>query len=384
VEFVDLLKVMVEKDASDLYIVAGSPAAYRVEGILQRVGEKPFAPQDVENLARSVLSENQWAEFGQNMEMDLVVSFPNLSRFRVNIYRQRGSIALVIRKIKYEIRGVDELGLPSILKEISLVKRGLVLVAGATGTGKSTTLAGMIDHRNSSGPGHIITIEDPIEYVHKHKQCLVSQRELGFDTRSFAEALKRAVRQAPDVILIGEIRDVESMEAAITFADTGHLCLASLHSANVMQSFERMLNFFPATRYPQVLMQLSLNLRAIIAQRLIPSLDGSRRFPIVEILLDTPRIKELIKAGEIATLRDAMEQGIHEGCQTFDQALFQLYQEGMITLDQALANADSANNLRLKIKLEGAKNQDTSTAGISEKSAGRTGPGRKDFVVKRS
>jgi twitching motility protein PilU len=233
----------------------------------------------------------------------------------------------------------------------------LVLVVGATGSGKSTTLAAMIDHRNSSGPGHIITIEDPIEFVHRHKKCIVTQRELGFDTHSFADALKHAVRQAPDVVLIGEIRDQESMEAAITFADTGHLCLGTLHSTNANQSFERILNFFPTERHAQVLMQLSLALRGVVSQRLIPSVDGIR-VPAIEILIDTPRIKDLIKQGEIGALKEAMEQGINEGCQTFDQALFGLYKEGKITIEQALANADSSNNLRLKIKLEGLSGDD--------------------------
>jgi twitching motility protein PilU len=384
-EVIDLLKVMVEKDASDLYLVAGSPPVYRIEGISRRIGEVPLAPQDIERLARSTMNDAQWTQFGDALEMDLVISLANLSRFRVNAFRQRGSTALVIRKVKFEIESIDDLGLPRVLKEISTLQKGLILVVGAAGTGKSTTLAAMIDYRNSSRPGHIITVEDPIEFVHKHKQCLVSQRELGFDTYSFGEALKHAVRQAPDVILIGEIRDTESMEAAISFADTGHLCLATLHSANAMQSFERVLNFFPATRHAQVLVQLSLNLRAIIAQRLIPSLDGAKRFAAVEVLLDTPRIRELIKTAEIDALRDAMDQGIHEGCQTFDQALFLLYKEGLITLDQALANADSANNLRLKIKLEGLKDREAAKAsGRSTESLADNSRARRDFVVKRS
>jgi len=384
-EIVDLLKVMVEKDASDLYLVAGSPPVYRIEGISRRVGEVPLTPQDIEGVARSTMNDAQWTQFGDALEMDLVISLANLSRFRVNAFRQRGSIGLVIRKVKFEIESIEDLGLPPILKEISALKKGLILVVGAAGTGKSTTLAAMIDYRNAHGPGHIITVEDPIEFVYKHKQCLVSQRELGFDTHSFGEALKHAVRQAPDVILIGEIRDTESMEAAISFADTGHLCLATLHSANAMQSFERVLNFFPATRHAQVLVQLSLNLRAIIAQRLIPSLDGAKRFAAVEVLLDTPRIRELIKTAEIDALRDAMDQGIHEGCQTFDQALFLLYKEGLITLDQALANADSANNLRLKIKLEGLKQQEAAKAtGRATESLADNPRTKKDFVVKRS
>ncbi|MGH7845501.1 MAG: PilT/PilU family type 4a pilus ATPase, partial [Candidatus Binatia bacterium] len=302
----------------------------------------------------------------------LVLSVPNLSRFRVNVFRQRGSVALVIRKIRYEIRSIAELGLPPLLSELILLKRGLILVVGAAGTGKSTTLAAMIDHRNSYGSGHIITIEDPIEFVHRHKKCLVNQRELGFDTHSFSDALRRAVRQAPDVVVIGEVRDSESMEAAITFADTGHLCLATLHASNATQAFERILNFFPEVRRPQLFMQLSLNLRAIISQRLIPSLENEKRVAAIEVLIDTPRIKDLIKCGEIDSLQDGMEHGVHEGCQSFDQALFQLYQQGQISLEQALANADSTNNLRLKIKLEDMK----------EKSEDKTFKLRKDIAAR--
>jgi len=353
-EINDFLKVMVERDASDVYLTVASRPMYRIEGVVQPIGEVEFKPEDLEAIAQSVMSEKQWAEFNSKLEMDLVLvlSVAGLSRFRVNVLRQRGSVALVIRKIKYEIRSLDELKLPAVLKELALKKTGLVLVVGATGSGKSTTLAAMIDHRNASGPGHIITIEDPIEFVHRHKRCIVTQRELGFDTHSFADALKHAVRQAPDVVLIGEIRDRESMEAAITFADTGHLCLGTLHSTNANQSFERILNFFPTERHAQVLMQLSLTLRGVVSQRLVPSVDGTR-VPAIEILIDTPRIKDLIKQGEIGALKDAMEQGTNEGCQTFDQALFGLYKEGKIAFDQALANADSSNNLRLKIKLEG-------------------------------
>ena len=353
-EIKELLEVMVEKEASDVYLTVGAPPMYRIEGIVQPIGESKFTPPDLERLAKSVMNERQWEEFNSQLEMDLVLvlSIPDLSRFRVNVLRQRGSVALVIRKIKFEIRSIDDLKLPAVLKEIVMRKAGLVLVVGATGSGKSTSLAAMIDHRNSSGPGHIISVEDPIEFVHRHKRCIVTQRELGFDTHSFGDALKRAVRQAPDVILIGEIRDKDSMEAAITFADTGHLCLGTLHSTNVAQSFERILNFFPAERHSQILMHLSLSLRAVISQRLIPSVDGAR-VAAIEILIDTPRIKDLIKQAEIDSLKEAMEQGIQEGCQTFDQALFTLYKENKITLQQALMNSDSANNLRLKIKLEG-------------------------------
>jgi twitching motility protein PilU len=261
---------------------------------------------------------------------------------------------MVIRRVKAEVSSLEELNLPDILKEITMSKRGLVLVVGATGSGKSTTLAAMVDYRNATESGHIITIEDPIEFVHRHKKSIVTQREVGFDTHSFQSALKNTLRQAPDVILIGEIRDTETMEAAVTFAETGHLCLGTLHSNNANQAIERIMNFFPLERHAQIYLQLSLNLRSIISQRLIPSLDG-KRVAALEILMDTPRIRDLIKKGDVDILKEAMEQGVQEGCQTFDQALFVLYKQGQISLEQALINADSANNLRLKIKLAGLK-----------------------------
>jgi twitching motility protein PilU len=348
---------MVEKDASDIYLTVASPPMYRIQGVVQPIGDHVFTPEEVEALAKSFMNERQWQEFSEQMEMNLALSYRRLSRFRVNAFRQRGSVGIVIRRIKVEIESLDDLRLPPILQDIVMTKRGLVLVVGATGSGKSTTLAAMIDHRNTHASGHIITVEDPIEFVHRHKKSIVNQRELGFDTQSWNDALKNAMRQAPDVILIGEIRDSESMEAAITFADTGHLCLGTLHSTNSNQSFERILNFFPEERHAQILMQLSLNLRSIISQRLIPGVDG-KRVPAIEILMDTPRVKALVKKGEVDILKEAMEQGIQEGCQTFDHALFLLYKEGKITLEQALINADSANNLRIKIKLEGMKGDD--------------------------
>ncbi len=353
----DFLSVMVEKDASDIYLTVASPPMYRIQGVVQPIGDHVFTPEEVEALAKSFMNERQWQEFSEQMEMNLALSYRRLSRFRVNAFRQRGSVGIVIRRIKVEIESLDDLRLPPILQDIVMTKRGLVLVVGATGSGKSTTLAAMIDHRNTHASGHIITVEDPIEFVHRHKKSIVNQRELGFDTQSWNDALKNAMRQAPDVILIGEIRDSESMEAAITFADTGHLCLGTLHSTNSNQSFERILNFFPEERHAQILMQLSLNLRSIISQRLIPGVDG-KRVPAIEILMDTPRVKELVKKGEVDIIKEAMEQGIQEGCQTFDHALFLLYKEGKITLEQALINADSANNLRIKIKLEGMKGDD--------------------------
>jgi twitching motility protein PilU len=350
----DFLKVMVERDASDIYLTVDSSPMYRVQGVTQPVGNGALTKEALEELVQSIMNEKQKQEFAETMEMNLALYYPELGRFRVNIFRQRNCPGLVIRQIKVEIITLDQLGLPPILKDIIASKRGLVLVVGATGSGKSTTLAAMVDHRNTNSPGHIITIEDPVEFVHPHKKSIITQREVGFDTQSFQAALKNTLRQAPDVILIGEIRDTETMEAAITFAETGHLCLGTLHSNNANQAIERVMNFFPETRHPQIYLQLSLNLRAIVSQRLIRSVDG-KRAAALEVLLDTPRAKDLIKRGEVDTLKEAMEQGVQEGCQTFDQALFDLYIAGKITLDQALANADSANNLRLKIRSEEMK-----------------------------
>ena len=357
-EIRDFLKVMVENDASDIYLTVDSFPMYRVYGITQPIGDVKLTNEQLEALANAVMrTDRQRKEFEETMEMNLALAFDDLGRFRVNIFRQRGNVGFVIRQIKVEIVPLDKLGLPAIIKDISMTKRGLVLVVGATGSGKSTSLAAMIDHRNSTAQGHIISVEDPIEFVHRHKKSIVTQREIGFDTHSYANALKNTLRQAPDVILIGEIRDTETMEAAITFAETGHLCLGTLHSNNANQAIERIMNFFPQERHAQIYLQLSLNLRAIISQRLIISLDG-KRAAAMEILMDTPRIKDLIKRGEVDVLKEAMEQGVQEGCQTFDQALFVLYKEGKISLEQALINSDSANNLRLKVKLEGLKGDD--------------------------
>lgn len=352
-----LLKVMVERDASDIYLTADLPPIYRIQGVAQAIGESPFTNEQLETLANDVMREKQRKEFEEKMEMNLALYYPELGRFRVNIFRQRGNVGFVIRQIKVEIVPIDKLGLPSTIKDIAMSKRGLVLFVGATGSGKSTSLAAMIDHRNANAPGHIVTVEDPIEFVHRHKKSVVTQREIGFDTHSYENALKNTLRQAPDVILIGEIRDTETMEAAITFAETGHLCLSTLHANNSNQAIERIMNFFPTERHAQIYLQLSMNLRAIVSQRLIPSVDG-KRVAALEILMDTPRAKDLIKKGEIDSLKEAMEQGVQEGCQTFDLELFKFYRDGKITLDQALINADSANNLRLKIKLAGMKVED--------------------------
>ena len=350
----DFFRKMVEIEASDLYLTVAKPPMYRTEGKIEVGGDHPFTPEELRDIAQAIMNDKQKQEFTETMEMNMAMSLPGVSRFRVNIFQQRGSVGMVIRRIKADVLSLEQMGLPPILGDIVMTKRGLVLVVGATGSGKSTSLAAMIDHRNTHEAGHIITIEDPIEFVHRHKRSIITQREVGFDTHSFQAALKNTLRQAPDVILIGEIRDTETMEAAITFAETGHLCLGTLHSNNANQAIERIMNFFPSERHAQIYLQLSLNLRSIVSQRLIPSVEG-KRVAALEILMDTPRIKDLIKKGEVDTLKQAMEQGIQEGCQTFDQALFALYRDGIINLDQALINADSANNLRLKIKLAGLK-----------------------------
>ncbi len=370
-DILDMFRKMVEVEASDLYLTVARPPMYRVEGKIRPIGEQKFTPDEMKTLADSVMTERQRREFAEALEMNLAQSLPGLARFRVNILIQRGSVSMVIRRIKADVMSLDDLGMPAILSDITMSKRGLVLMVGATGSGKSTTLAAMIDNRNCNEAGHIITIEDPIEFVHRHKQSIVTQREVGTDTHNFQTALKNTLRQAPDVILIGEIRDTETMEAAITFAETGHLCLGTLHSNNANQAIERIMNFFATERHAQMYLQLAMNLRAIVSQRLIPTLDG-KRVAALEILMDTPRIKELIKRGDVDTLKEAMEQGVQEGCQTFDQALFALYRDGKIALDMALANADSANNLRLKIKLAGLKVDEEPAAPVDE--AGKAEP----------
>ena len=345
-----LLSVMAEHDASDLYLTVDSPPMYRINGACRPAGNRGLLAEDTEMLANSIMNDRQQKEFEASNEQNLALYYSNLGRFRVNIFRQRTNVGLVVRQIKSTILTIDDLELPQILKDVSMTKRGLVLVVGATGSGKSTSLAAMIDYRNSNTAGHIITIEDPIETVHAHKKSIVSQREVGMDTDNYEVALKNALRQAPDVILIGEIRDTETMEAAITFAETGHLCLATLHSNNANQAMERIMNFFPAERHNQIYLQLSLNLRAIMSQRLVKTVDGGR-IAAVEVLLDSPRVKDLIHKAQIAELKEAMEKSTNVGMQTFDQSLYDLYKAGKIAFDEAIRNADSANNLRLRVKL---------------------------------
>lgn len=361
-----LLAVMNEHNASDLYMTVDSPPAYRINGIVRPTTSRALEPEETEMLALSVMNEKQQNEFERTNEVNLALYYVGLGRFRVNIFRQRACVGIVVRQIKSQIPTLDELNLPPILKELSLTKRGLIIVAGATGCGKSTTLASMIDYRNSNLTGHIVTIEDPIEFVHVHKKSLLTQREIGMDTESYHNALKNALRQAPDVVLIGEIRDQETMEAAITFAETGHLCLATLHSNNANQAMERIMNFFPAERHRQIYLQLSLNLRAVVSQRLLRQPDGSR-IPAVEVLLGTPRVKDLIYKGQIHELKEAMEKSVTQGMQTFDQDLFTLYQAQKITLEEALRNADSANNLRLRVKLANDHSLDDMVSPFSAK-----------------
>ncbi|PJA49320.1 MAG: type IV pili twitching motility protein PilT [candidate division SR1 bacterium CG_4_9_14_3_um_filter_40_9] len=345
----DLLGKVVSLDASDLYLKADTPPTYRVSGeTVQDLAR--LSPMDVERLAYAVMGDEQQVEFARANEMNLAFNYPELGRFRCNIYRQRGTVGIVFRRVKTQIPNVEELNLPPILNELVLDKRGLILVVGSTGSGKSTTLAAMLNHRNETEGGHIITIEDPIEFVHRDKKAIVSQREIGIDTEAYGSALKNALRQAPDVILIGEMRDIESVSAAVYFAETGHLVLSTLHSTNAFQAIERMLQFYPGEMHPQILMQLSLNLKAIISQRLIPRADGNGRVAAIEIMLVTPRIKDLIKKGEINQIRGAIQTGSKDGLQSFEQALYELYTKDLITFDDAMAAADSANDLRLRMK----------------------------------
>jgi twitching motility protein PilU len=345
-----LLTVMVEHDASDIYLTVDSPPMYRVNGVVRPAGNRGLTMSDTEMLGNSIMNDKQQKEFQEHNEQNLALYYPALGRFRVNVFKQRNCVGIVIRQIKTQIATIDDLALPQILKDISMTKRGLVLVVGATGSGKSTTLAAMVDHRNQNSAGHIITIEEPIEFIHQHRKSIITQREIGIDTATYEIALRNALRQAPDVVLVGEIRTTETMEAAITFAETGHLCLATLHSNNANQAMERVMNFFPPERHKQIYLQLSLNLRGIVSQRLVRTIDGGRT-AAVEVLLDSPYVKDLVHKAQIAELKEAMEKSTNLGMQTFDQALYELYKAGKITQEEALRNADSANNLRLRIKL---------------------------------
>ena len=349
-ELSTFFKQMVKHEASDLYLTTGAPPSAKIQGNLKIFSQEKFPPNAVKELAYGIMNPEQIQEFEAKPEMNLAMSEPGVGRFRVNIFRQRNQIAMVIRRIEVEIPNPESLNLPNVLKDIIMSKRGLILFVGGTGSGKSTSLASLIDHRNTNSSGHIITIEDPIEFMHKHKKCIVNQREVGIDTDSYEDALKNTLRQAPDVIMIGEIRDRETMEHAMAFAETGHLAISTLHANNANQAFDRIINFFPDERRKQALMDLSLNTCAIVSQRLIPGIDG-KRVAAIEILTGTPMIKDLILKGEFHSLKEIMEKSGNAGMQTFDGALLSLYMQGKIDEEEAIKNADSQNNVRLKISL---------------------------------
>ncbi|MDP3978518.1 MAG: PilT/PilU family type 4a pilus ATPase [Pseudomonas sp.] len=350
-EFEKLLRLMVEKGGSDLFITAGVPPSMKVNGKILPVTKNPMSPEQTRETVHSVMNEQQRRDFAESHECNFAISARGVGRFRVSAFYQRNLAGMVLRRIETNIPTLDELKLPEILKKLALTKRGLVLFVGATGTGKSTSLAAMIGYRNKNSSGHIISIEDPIEYIHQHQSCIVTQREVGIDTESFEVALKNTLRQAPDVILIGEVRTRETMDHAVAFAETGHLCLATLHANNANQALDRIINFFPADRQNQVWMDLSLNLKAIVAQQLIPTPDGKGRRAVIEVLINTPLAADLIRKGEVHELKALMKRSTELGMQTFDQALYNLYSQGEITYEDALLYADSANDLRLLIKL---------------------------------
>ncbi len=346
-----LLRLMVEKEASDLFVTAGVPPSIKVHGKITPCTTTPLSPEKARETVLSTMNEKQRAEFVEKKELNFAISARGVGRFRVSAFYQRNLAGMVLRRIETKIPKVDDLGLPEIIKDLAMTKRGLIIFVGATGTGKSTSLAAMIGHRNRNSKGHIISIEDPIEFVHQHQGCVITQREVGIDTESFEVALKNTLRQAPDVILIGEVRSRETMENAIAFAETGHLCLCTLHANNANQALDRIIHFFPADRHSQLWMDLSLNLKAIVAQQLIPTPDGNGRRACLEILLNTPLASDIIRKGEVHELKPLMKKSTELGMQTFDQALYDLYDAGEITYEDALAHADSANDLRLLIKL---------------------------------
>ena len=347
-ELAPYLRLMVQRNGSDLYFSTGAAPHVKISGQTVAIGDTPLAPGDVSKLAYSVMSDDQVREFEGTMECNLAISIAQLGRFRVNVFRQRGDAAMVIRFIKGEIPSIEELYLPQTLKRLIMEKRGLVLVVGSTGSGKSTTLASMIDYRNENTTGHILSIEDPIEFLHRHKKSVVNQREIGLDSMSYENALKNALREAPDVILIGEIRDAATMQHAIAYAETGHLCLSTLHANNANQAMERVINLFPQELHKQLFLDLSLNIRSVISQRLVQGID-SRRVAAIEIMISTPHIADLILKGDIHDIKEAMEQSGAKGMQTFDMALYELFKEERIDLEEALNNADSRTNLEAKI-----------------------------------
>ncbi len=367
-DFTSLLNMMVRKDASDLFVTAGVPPSLKINGSIAPISDVPLTADQVRKLSCSIMNETQRAEFGRTQECNFAIAPPDTGRFRVNVFQQKNHAGIVLRRIKTEIPTFVELGIPQVLADLSMAKRGLVIIVGATGTGKSSTLASMIGHRNRNSHGHIITVEDPIEYVHEHNGCIITQREVGVDTESFEAALRNTLRQAPDVILIGEVRTRETMEHAIAFAETGHLCVTTLHANNANQALDRILSFFPKDRRDQILLDLSLNLRAIVAQQLIPTPDQQGRCVAVEILMNTPLVAQMVRDGNVATLKDVMSKSNQQGMNTFDQALYELYKARQITYEAALHHADSANELRLMIKLgqkAGLKKMEESLSGVT-------------------
>jgi len=362
----DLLKLMVSRNGSDLFITADFPPAIKVDGKVTKVSQQPLGAQHTLALTRSVMNDRQMAEFERTKECNFAISPTGIGRFRVNAFVQQGKVGMVLRTIPAKLPTIDNLGMPQVLKDVSMTKRGLCILVGATGSGKSTTLAAMIDWRNENSYGHIVTVEDPVEFVHPHKNCVVTQREVGIDTDSWEAALKNTLRQAPDVILMGEIRDRETMEHAVAFAETGHLCMATLHANSANQALDRIINFFPEERRAQLLMDLALNLRSLVSQRLIPTEDGRGRVAAVEILLNTPLISDLIFKGEVGEIKEIMKKSRNLGMQTFDQALFDLFENHAITFEEALRNADSANDLRLQIKLNSQRARSTDLAAGTE------------------
>ena len=354
----DLLRLMTQKNGSDLFITANFPPAIKVDGRVTPVWNMALTAQHTAELARSIMNDRQAAEFESTQECNFAISPPGIGRFRVNALVQQGRVAVVCRAISQAIPTLDELGLPSVLKDVAMTKRGLVIFVGGTGTGKTTSLAALVDQRNKNSQGHIITVEDPIEFVHEHKGCIVTQREVGIDTDSWETALKNALRQAPDVILMGEIRDRETMDYGIAFAETGHLCLATLHANSTNQAIDRIINFFPEERRQQLLMDLSLNVRAFISQRLLPKNDGKGRVAAVEVMLNSPLISDLIFKGDVHEIKEVMKRSRELGMQTFDQSLFDLYDAGLVSYEDALRNADSINDLRLQIKLRSKESKD--------------------------
>ena len=360
----DLLRLRPQKNGSDLFITAGFPPAIKIDGRIMPQSNQVLSPQHTTELARAIMNDKQAAEFESTKECNFAISPAGIGRFRVNAYVQQGRVGCVLRTIAQKIPTLDELGLPSVLRDVAMAKRGLVILVGGTGTGKTTSLAAMVDHRNEHSYGHIITIEDPVEFVHLHKNCIITQREVGIDTESWGTALKNTLRQAPDVILMGEIRDRETMDYAVAFAETGHLCMATLHANSTNQAIDRIINFFPEERRQQLLMDLSLNLRAMISQRLLPVIGRKGRVPAVEIMLNSPLISDLIFKGEVSEIKDVMKRSSELGMQTFDQALFRLYEEEQISYEDALRNADSVNDLRLQIKLNSKHGDRDLSAGI--------------------